>query len=570
MDAADCDAAGRFPIQSITKNEYMLVSYFKGYIHVEAMPSRHHTSYINAYQRTFDHWKKYGPLPGIIRLDNETSHQLQAFVEVVSTFQYFPPGNHRANRAERAIRTWKNHFLATIATASKDFPMRHWDKLIPAAEVTLNCLLPWHPDPSISAYHGLTGSPFDFRAHPMGPAGTKILIHDKPDKRQTWQMHGTPGFYLGPALSHYRVHRCLSTDTNSERDTDTIAWFPDALTPPAPLSTTEALHAAILDLRALIHRLFKSDEIASSPQLPPSLLAAVQDLALMFNPTAVNAAGEKRVSTPTLHPTLNQEPSRDLADSQLSPLRSTPLLPLVDIQGPNVMINTTLKRTIPLPPVAHSYRTRSSVAMEHAPDAVSAYEALLCDDTTFSSASQYSSDDSIHDYITAWSLHLLPRSPHWVREITHLAHANGASSTALNLNEDGSPLTYRTAKSGPDKERWQEAEDTEISRLLDTPVMFPRHPSDQPSDRRGDTTYYNPQTKEKITDNEKVFRIRGTIGGYRINYTCETKANTAAMPVVKMLLQAAVSEDADFMTIDIKNIYLNTIRMDAYPNTFPI
>ena len=53
--------------------------------------------------------------------------------------------------------------------------MSYWNKLIPLAEITLNCHLPWQPDPAISAYHGLTGAPFDFRAHPIAPAGTAIL-----------------------------------------------------------------------------------------------------------------------------------------------------------------------------------------------------------------------------------------------------------------------------------------------------------------------------------------------------------------------------------------------------------
>lgn len=552
MNVADFDSTGRFPVQSINKNEYMLVSYFKGSIHVEPMPSRHHTSYITAYQRTFDHWKQYGPLPGIVRLDNETSHQLEAFIEPVSTFQYFPPGNHRANRAERAIRTWKNHFLATIATASKNFPMRHWDKLIPIAELTLNCLLPWHPDPSISAHHGLTGTPFDFRAHPIGPAGTAIIIHDKPDDRQTWQMHGTPGFYLGPALKHYRVHRCLSSHTNAERNADTVAWFPDSLLPPPPLTEIEALHAAVLDLRTLLQRHLRQDENLSPLVLPPSLLNDLQDLAIMYNPTTTMSASEERV--------LRTTPTNLLVAQPSSLPTNVPSGPRVDIQGPNVMLPATLLRTKPLPPVAHHpYQTRSSTDLTRDTTATFAYQALLSNATTFSSEADHYSHDSLHDYITAWYLHLLPHSPNWVRAITHLAHANGASTTALNLNDDGSPLTYRTAKSGPNSARWQEAEDAEISRLLDTEVMFPRQPTDQPAERRSDTTYYNPQTKEKITDNEKVYRIRGTIGGDRINYTGVTKANTAAMPVVKMLLQSAVSEDADFMTIDIKDFYLNTL-----------
>ena len=190
---ADIDATGRFPVVSAGKHEYMLLSYYKGYIHVEPLHSRHHTAYIDAYRLTHDFWKQYGSIPAIVRLDNETSVQLQQYIETFATFTYFPPGNHRANRAERGIRSWKNHFIATLATSSPKFPMQHWDQLIPVSEITLNCLLPWHPDPSISAYHGLTGAKFDFRAHPLGPAGTSIAIHDKPAARGTWQVHGTPG-----------------------------------------------------------------------------------------------------------------------------------------------------------------------------------------------------------------------------------------------------------------------------------------------------------------------------------------------------------------------------------------
>ena len=60
---------------------------------------------------------------------------------------------------------------------------------------------------SISAYHGLTGAKFDFRAHPIGPAGTAVIIHDKPGNRGTWEAQGTHGYYLGPAIHHYRTHR---------------------------------------------------------------------------------------------------------------------------------------------------------------------------------------------------------------------------------------------------------------------------------------------------------------------------------------------------------------------------
>ena len=280
---ADIDASGRFPVVSVHKHEYMLLSYYKGYVHVEPLHSRHHTSYIDAYRRTYDFWKQYGSIPAIVCLDNETSTQLQQFIETFATFTYFPPGNHRANRAERGIRTWKNRFIATLAKCSLKFPMQHWHDLIPIAEITLNCLLPWHPDPSISAYHGLTGAKFDFRAHPLGPAGTSVIIHDKPDARGTLQVHGTPGFYLGPSLVHYRTHRCLSSHTGRERYADTVAWFPESLTAPSSLSAPEALHAAILDLRQYIKR-FLNANTADVFTPVTSLLADIEDLALMYNP----------------------------------------------------------------------------------------------------------------------------------------------------------------------------------------------------------------------------------------------------------------------------------------------
>lgn len=568
----DVDASGRFPVASVSKNEYILLSYFKGYVHAEPLSNRHHTSYIDAYKLTHEHWKQYGPIPTIFRLDNETSAPLEAYIQTFADFKFFPSGNHRANRAERAMRTWKNHFIATLATASPQFPMRHWDKLIPLAEITLNCLLPWHPNPSISAYHGLTGAKFDFRAHPIGPAGTAIVIHDKPSARGTWQVHGTPGFYLGPALHHYRSHRCLSSHTGMERNSDTVAWFPEKVPPPTPLSPAELLHAAILDLRNYIQRYLKNDTVVR-PTVT-TLVNDIQDLALMYNPLVVEPALDM---TRTIPPSETAQEKRVITDITSSVTNNSPKCarPIVNIQRPNALLQSLCPPTIPKPtPPLKQHRTRSVTMAEHnelLP--MSAYQALLAGDNgKISSSSPTFSDDSLHDYIYAWVLHTIPHSPNWTPSIDHLApvnsastnyadlsdQANNAQTASLNQNEDGTPLTYRTAKSGPNKDSWQLAEDTEISRLIDSKTMFPRHPHDQPSDRKKDTTYYNPQTKEKITNDEKVYRIRGTIGGDRINYTGSTKANTAALPVVKMLLQSVVSEDAEFMTIDIKDFYLNT------------
>ncbi len=276
---SDFDSTSRFPAPSAgAKYTYHLVSCYNGNIHVDLMQSRTSESYIQAYDMTFDHWARYGPVPAIVRLDNETSAELETFLKDVKnleTFQYFPPGNHRA---ERCIRTWKNHFIATLATASPNFPVAHWHKLIPLAELTLNCLLPWQPNPEISAYHGLTGSKFDFRAHPIAPAGTTILIYESPEVRGSWAGHGVPGFYIGQALQHYRSHNVHVTATSAPRVTDTVAWFPETPVTPPLSDEKEMLIAAIKDFLKAITKCNLIGEFLS-----PTLVQDSQDLASLHN-----------------------------------------------------------------------------------------------------------------------------------------------------------------------------------------------------------------------------------------------------------------------------------------------
>ncbi len=138
------DATSRFLVPSSgSRYSYHLVSCYNGNIHVETMQTRSSAAYIATYELTFQHWS-YGSVLSFVRLDNETSHELEHFLlnEKKVTFQHFPTGTHRANRAECCIRTWTNHFIATLATTSPKFPISQWHKLLPLAELKLNCLLP--------------------------------------------------------------------------------------------------------------------------------------------------------------------------------------------------------------------------------------------------------------------------------------------------------------------------------------------------------------------------------------------------------------------------------------------
>jgi len=69
-----------------------------------------------------------------------------------ATFQLVPPDMHHRNRAERAIHTFKDYFLAILAGVDAAFPPYLWDLLLPQAELTLYLLWQSTLNPRISAW----------------------------------------------------------------------------------------------------------------------------------------------------------------------------------------------------------------------------------------------------------------------------------------------------------------------------------------------------------------------------------------------------------------------------------
>lgn len=63
-------------------------------------------------------------------------------------------------------------------------------------------------------------------AHPMHPVGSLMLAFSPSNQRESWEVYGLKGFYLGPSLKHYRCHRIYVINTSSERVIDTIAVYP--------------------------------------------------------------------------------------------------------------------------------------------------------------------------------------------------------------------------------------------------------------------------------------------------------------------------------------------------------
>ena len=98
---------------------------------------------IRAYQKLIDRLKECGIMPSHHILDNEVSADFKEAIKANHmTYQLVPPHDHRRNIAERAIQTFKAHFISILCEVDNNFPIALWCQLLPETEMTLNMLRP--------------------------------------------------------------------------------------------------------------------------------------------------------------------------------------------------------------------------------------------------------------------------------------------------------------------------------------------------------------------------------------------------------------------------------------------
>jgi hypothetical protein len=110
----------------------------------------------NAYKMQFDDLTSKGFKPKINIMDNQATKHIKTFLtEQQCKLQLLEPHNHRMNAAERAIQTFKDAFIAALATTDSDFPLQLWDKITQQVQDTLHLMQASRINPTISAYEAL-------------------------------------------------------------------------------------------------------------------------------------------------------------------------------------------------------------------------------------------------------------------------------------------------------------------------------------------------------------------------------------------------------------------------------
>ncbi len=164
--------------------------------------------------------------------------------------QLVPPHNHCVNATERAIATFKEHFIAAFATMDMHSPLQLWDEFCPQVELTLNMLRFSQRNPNKSANQEVYGS-FDFTKTPLALLGTKALIYDDPASPASWAPQATDGFYVGPASNHYQCLQFYIPSTRRFRFSNTWCLYPTHCQIPITSQHNLSIVAAADILKAL-------------------------------------------------------------------------------------------------------------------------------------------------------------------------------------------------------------------------------------------------------------------------------------------------------------------------------
>ena len=115
------DPTGPFVAPSISENKYILVvyDYDINTIFEEPFASRKTGSQIESYETILTVLISHGLTPKMLTMDNEVSKVRVDILEPTTAVQLVPPHLHMRNAAERAIQTFKSHFMSILCGTNK-------------------------------------------------------------------------------------------------------------------------------------------------------------------------------------------------------------------------------------------------------------------------------------------------------------------------------------------------------------------------------------------------------------------------------------------------------------------
>jgi hypothetical protein len=207
----------RFPQVSSLGNKYIMVinNVDSNSSWAEALKDNTGFKLILGCAQALEQMRKVGIVPKHQVLDNQASAGYKkAIGNSDMTYELVPPDDHQRNMAEKAIQTFKDHFVGVLSGCVPTFPLHLWCQLLPQVERQLLLLQQLQLHPNLSAYAHVYGH-HDYNKHPFVPIGMEALVHNKPHKCQTYAEHCKNAYVLGTSTKHYWCWKFWSTATQA-------------------------------------------------------------------------------------------------------------------------------------------------------------------------------------------------------------------------------------------------------------------------------------------------------------------------------------------------------------------
>ena len=575
------DQTGRLPITSRRGHKYIFVlcDMDTGYIYGVPIKSRKPKELIRAYNEAYIALVKCGFEPVLHRIDNETSDTLiDAIEEKQLDYEYMPKANHRRNPAERAIQTYKSHFISIINGVDKEFPPDAWDLLMAQTNITLNLLRTCPVNPAHSAYSYIHG-PYDFSAHPLAPLGCRAVSHVRAIKeggtRGAWGNRGKVAYYVGPKLKAYRVWYFYDPDTRRVHDNDTAEFYPNIKLPVMPTSE---------HLSQLLDRIKELLEAPTMPHLhideDEKLDAVLRRLRHLYDkdstiskpstggvPSKPATEPGSSVALPRVDPSANRINRYEPKKKQRFPLGTR--VRIKEARGSFIG-----KATGYDPHTGLYHVVFDDGEYEEFDNAEMAYFQLRA--PRHGNSAQIASAEKIRvlrnstpertPYLKAMALLHAETNLRPVAKLRGTPILYGLNAGSIWDDEMGRWMAYRDLINHPNpaiKRRWVQAGINEFARLAqghgDTEGMDVVEFIDKSSVPRDKQVTYARYVVDYRPEKDEPWRLRITCGGDRLDYDGNTTTHGASMEVIKCQLNDIVSTPgARAATADISNMYLGS------------
>ena len=556
------DDTGRFPIRSRKGNQYIMIAYHcdSNTILTAPFKTKSDKHRIEAYNSIMKRIKARGHKVDLQILDNECSAEYKRVMEEEWNikFQLVPPEVHRRNIAERAIRTFKDHFLATLAGVAADFPPYLWDILLEQAEITVNLLRQATLNPRISAWEYFNG-PFDYNATPLGPLGSRVIIHNKASSRKSWDQRGESGWYVGPALVHYRCYTTCKAKTKALAISDTIEFCHDYLIQPSLTPEDRLVHAMNILTCAL------KDAPAAKCN---AQLMAIQDMQELFgkwreNSTASNGLPAQPPRVPTQPPrvldALPHAPSPTrvpVSAIQENVIRPSPLQPQV-CDNVTVTHNTTpppIPPPVASPPRVPTQPTRAPAPPQTPTDQPVAHRTRsrqpLANIANVVTPANAASRKFPLETLLKWAMPVLNEETGLFMEYRELRKHPHFSKIWNNSASNELGRLLQGIGEGDQGQGNQRVDGTDTFRVIKY--------EDIPPERRKEICFTSTVCKVRPEKNDPN-RTRITIAGTRIIPQGDVGTPTGSLELAKLVINSVLSrKGAKFACFDIENFYLGT------------